>query len=128
MRWIPTFALAVVTSFLLPTDVAWSQMVRVYRGGGVSVRAPFVRVQVGPNGQRFIRAPFVAIDTAGRRRAMPHATPGPEVSGGPSTEMIMRQSGASSNSAAPRFLGRRSFFSSDVERLPIGAHRRSLHP
>ena len=44
---------------------AAGQIVRRYPGGGVSVRAPFVRVDVGPYGGTSVRAPFVAVDDPG---------------------------------------------------------------
>lgn len=48
----------------LPTP-AEAQIVRRYAGGGVAVRAPFVRVDVGPYGATSVRAPFVAVDDPG---------------------------------------------------------------
>ena len=50
--------------FLVPAP-AEAQIVRRYAGGGVAVRAPFVRVDVGPNGATSVRAPFVAVDDPG---------------------------------------------------------------
>lgn len=44
---------------------AEAQIVRRYAGGGVSVRAPFVRVDVGPYGATSVRAPFVSVDDPG---------------------------------------------------------------
>lgn len=48
------------------TSTCWAQRVRVSRGGGVHVRAPFVRVDVDPYGGVSVRAPFTAVDTRGR--------------------------------------------------------------
>jgi hypothetical protein len=53
-----------VVLFLMPAP-AEAQIVRRYAGGGVAVRAPFVRVDVGPNGGTSVRAPFVAVDDPG---------------------------------------------------------------
>ena len=47
------------------TDTSRAQWVSV-GGGGVHVRAPFVRVDVGPYGGVSVRAPFTSIDTRGR--------------------------------------------------------------
>ena len=71
MRPNPMLGLALAGPLLLLTDVARSQMVRRYSDGAVHVRAPFVRVFVGPNGETSVRAPFVAIDTPGRQQ-VPH--------------------------------------------------------
>ena len=46
---------------LLPTP-ADAQFVRRHYGAGVHIRAPFVRVTVGPYGGASVRAPFVAVD------------------------------------------------------------------
>jgi len=51
---------------LLPAPVD-AQIVRRFAGGGVQVRAPFVRVNVGPYGRTSVRAPFVAVDPGGVR-------------------------------------------------------------
>lgn len=51
---------------LLPTP-AEAQVVRRFRGGGVQVNAPFVRVNVSPYGGVSVRAPGVAVDPAGVR-------------------------------------------------------------
>lgn len=75
MRSIATLVVA-VAAFVFAPNVAWSQLVRVYRGAGVSVRAPFVRVQVSPDGQRSVRAPFVTINTPGRTRVVSATTHG----------------------------------------------------
>ncbi len=48
-------------TFVLAGD-ANSQIVRRYPGGGLTVRAPFVRVDVGAYGGTSVRAPFVAVD------------------------------------------------------------------
>jgi hypothetical protein len=45
---------------------------RVWVGGGVHVRAPFVRVDVGPYGGVSVRAPFTAIDVPGRMYYKPY--------------------------------------------------------
>lgn len=50
-----------VGSLLLMQPFATAQRVRV-DGGGVRVRAPFVRVDVGPYGGVSVRAPFAAVD------------------------------------------------------------------
>jgi hypothetical protein len=67
MRTNYILGLALAGSALLLTGVARSQMVRTYSDGAVHVRAPFVRVFVGPNGETSVRAPFATIDTPGRR-------------------------------------------------------------
>jgi len=54
--------IALLFSFSLSAD---AQIVRRYARGGVAVRAPFVRVDVGPGGATSVRAPFVAIDDPG---------------------------------------------------------------
>ncbi len=46
---------------------AEAQIIRRFRGGGVQVRAPLVRVNVGPYGGTSVRAPFVAVDPGGVR-------------------------------------------------------------
>ena len=51
--------MAACLMWLLPTDSASGQLVRVFNGGGVQIRAPFVRVNVGPYGGTNVRAPFV---------------------------------------------------------------------
>jgi len=51
--------------FMLVPAPADAQIVRRYAGGGVTVRAPFVRVDVGPYGATSVRAPFVAVDDPG---------------------------------------------------------------
>jgi hypothetical protein len=53
---------AIVMLFPAPAE---AQIVRRYAGGGVAVRAPFVRVDVGPYGETSVRAPFVAVDDPG---------------------------------------------------------------
>lgn len=50
---------------MLAPPSAEAQIVRRYAGGGVAVRAPFVRVDVGPYGGTSVRAPFVAVDDPG---------------------------------------------------------------
>lgn len=44
-----------------------AQIVRIGPWGGVSVRAPFVRVEVSPYGDTYVRAPFTEVQTPGRR-------------------------------------------------------------
>ena len=58
------FAVGGALCLLIPMP-AEGQIVRRYPGGGVSVRAPFVRVDVGPYGATSVRAPFVAVDDPG---------------------------------------------------------------
>ena len=48
----------------LHSSLSEAQLIRRFAGGGVQIRAPFVRVNVGPGGTS-VRAPFVAVD-AGR--------------------------------------------------------------
>lgn len=60
---------------LLPVP-AEAQIVRRFRGGGLQVRAPLVRVNVGPYGGVSVRAPLVAVDPGSvrvglRRRLAP---------------------------------------------------------
>jgi len=60
---------------LLPAP-AEAQIVRRFRGGGLQVRAPLVRVNVGPYGGVSVRAPLVAVDPGSvrvglRRRLAP---------------------------------------------------------
>lgn len=75
---------AICTLLILSlSDLAEAQIVRRFGGGGVQVNAPFVRVDVGPDGRTSVRAPFVAVDSpgrtfVGRRRrlmALPRNTP-----------------------------------------------------
>ena len=70
-------ALAVCLAF--ESDRADAQIVRRYRGGGVSIRAPFVRVDVGPYGGTSVRAPFVSVG------------PGGGVALGPRRRILLRQ-------------------------------------
>ena len=72
MRRNHMLGVALAGSVWLLTDVAESQIVRRYPGGAVHVRAPFVRVFVGPLGETSVRAPFVAVDTPGRRYVTHH--------------------------------------------------------
>ncbi|HEX2477248.1 MAG TPA: hypothetical protein VHK01_21005, partial [Lacipirellulaceae bacterium] len=51
---------------LLATNACHAQWVNVTRGGGVHVRAPFVRVDVYEDGGVSVRAPFTSVDTPGR--------------------------------------------------------------
>lgn len=70
---------------LLHSDLSEAQIVRRYARGGVQIRAPFVRVNVGPGGATSVRAPFTAVDSLGgvyvgpRRRwlAQPQYAPAP---------------------------------------------------
>ncbi len=84
MRRIPTSALALAVALVSLTDTAWSQIVRTYPDGAVRVRAPFVRVYVGPNGETSVRAPFVAIDTPGREHIRHRPKLTTDLPGGPS--------------------------------------------
>ncbi len=67
MRQIPILVLAMAMALLSLTEVAWGQIVRRYADGSVRVRAPFVRVYVGPNGETSVRAPFTNVESPGRR-------------------------------------------------------------
>ena len=61
------FQLALGSLILLAiSDFSQAQIVRRYAGGGVQIRAPFVRVNVGPGGATSVRAPFTAVDSPGR--------------------------------------------------------------
>jgi len=72
---------ALVMFFPVPAE---AQIVRRFAGGGVQIRAPFVRVNVGPYGGTSVRAPLVAVDPGGvrvglRRRLAPMPQPlGPQ--------------------------------------------------
>jgi len=64
---------ALVMFFPVPAE---AQIVRRFAGGGVQIRAPFVRVNVNPYGRASVRAPLVAVDPGGvrvglRRRLAP---------------------------------------------------------
>jgi hypothetical protein len=52
---------------ILAARACHAQWVNVTQGGGVHVRAPFVRVDVYPGGGVSVRAPFTSVDTPGRR-------------------------------------------------------------
>jgi hypothetical protein len=52
---------------ILAGKVCQAQWVQVTQGGGVHVRAPFVRVDVFEDGGVSVRAPFTSVDTPGRR-------------------------------------------------------------
>ncbi len=52
---------------LLAAAASHAQWVNVTPGGGVHVRAPFVRVDVFEDGGVSVRAPFTRVDTPGRR-------------------------------------------------------------
>ncbi|HJS08798.1 MAG TPA: hypothetical protein VJ809_14115 [Pirellulales bacterium] len=52
---------------ILATGAGQAQWVQVSEGGGVHVRAPFVRVDVFEDGGVSVRAPFTNVDTPGRR-------------------------------------------------------------
>ena len=80
--------LAVSSLLLVLPETAEAQIVRRFAGGGVQIRAPFVRVNVGPGGATSVRAPFTAVDNPGgtyvgrRRRLMAqpqYAAPSPGV-------------------------------------------------
>lgn len=58
-------------SLLIVAETADAQIVRWGPGGGVSVRAPFVNVDVGPGGSTRVRAPFTSVNTPGFRRVAP---------------------------------------------------------
>ena len=62
-------ALALCAATADETD---AQIVRRFAGGGVAVRAPFVRVNVDPWGRTSVRAPFVAVDSPGAVGIGPH--------------------------------------------------------
>ncbi len=67
MRRITILALATAMALLSVSEVAWGQIVRRYSDGSLGVRAPFVRVYVGPDGETSVRAPFTNIESPGRR-------------------------------------------------------------
>jgi hypothetical protein len=52
---------------ILAARACQAQWVQVTEGGGVHVRAPFVRVDVFEDGGVSVRAPFTSVDTPGRR-------------------------------------------------------------
>jgi hypothetical protein len=52
---------------ILAAEASHAQWVHVTQGGGVHVRAPFVRVDVYGDGGVSVRAPFTRVDTPGRR-------------------------------------------------------------
>jgi hypothetical protein len=52
---------------ILAARACQAQWVHVTQGGGVHVRAPFVRVDVYEDGGVSVRAPFTSVDTPGRR-------------------------------------------------------------
>jgi len=64
-------ALGIATLFLALPGLSQGQIVRFGPGGGVRVRAPFVRVYVGPGGATSVRAPFTAVDVPGPRYNVP---------------------------------------------------------
>ena len=59
--------LALALPFVARVEAVQAQIVRWRSDGGVSVRAPFVDVDVGPSGETRVRAPFTAVDTPGLR-------------------------------------------------------------
>lgn len=59
--------LAMLILVIAAPTAAQAQIVRFGMGGGVSVRAPFVRVDVSPYGGTQVRAPFTSVDTGGSR-------------------------------------------------------------
>ena len=69
MRRLATLVL--VSWFVTCTQTAQAQIVRWGPDGGVSIRAPFVNVDVGPGGSTRVRAPFTAVDTPGFRSFVP---------------------------------------------------------
>ena len=69
-------ALAVALLFVFSQNPTDAQIVRFGAGGGVNVRAPFVRVNVDPFGNTSVRAPFVNINPAyGGRPVYPQPYP-----------------------------------------------------
>jgi hypothetical protein len=52
---------------ILAAKASHAEWVNVTPGGGVHVRAPFVRVDVYEDGGVSVRAPFTSVDTPGRR-------------------------------------------------------------
>ena len=60
LQWI-----SFVVIWATTTHVAHAQLVRVFPGGGVSVRAPFVRVEVDAFGGTYVRAPFTSVYSPG---------------------------------------------------------------
>jgi hypothetical protein len=60
-----------VLLWLLFAGEVSAQLVRVGRSGGVSVRAPFVHVEVGPGGETYVRAPFTSVFAPGHGHVVP---------------------------------------------------------
>ena len=65
LRLLPQMALACAFALCVSSS-ADAQIVRRFAGGGVQIRAPFVRVNVGPGGETYVRAPFTSVATPGR--------------------------------------------------------------
>ncbi len=63
--------LGLACCWLMGSGAAEAQIVRYGPGGGVSVRAPFVHVEVGPGGSTQVRAPFTSVNTPGFTRTTP---------------------------------------------------------
>ncbi len=63
--------LGLACCWLMGSGAAEAQIVRYGPGGGVSVRAPFVHVEVGPGGSTYVRAPFTSVNTPGFTRTTP---------------------------------------------------------
>ncbi len=78
---------------LLPTPVE-AQVVRRFRGGGIQVNAPYVRVNVSPYGGVSVRAPGVAVDPGGvqlrRHRRFAPAPPQQPTPRQPSPQQAVR--------------------------------------
>ena len=60
--------LLITMAFALFQENVEAQIVQRHPGGGLTVRAPFVRVGVDPWGRTSVRAPFVAVDDPGTVR------------------------------------------------------------
>jgi hypothetical protein len=74
--------IGLVCGILIVAEAAEAQIVRWGPGGGVSVRAPFVHVEVGPGGSTYVRAPFTSVNTPGfGRPAFRYDDPSPYRSG-----------------------------------------------
>ncbi len=73
------FRLSTLILVIAAPTAAQAQIVRFGVGGGVSVRAPFVQVDVSPYGGTHVRAPFTSVDTYGPRYrgAIPYGNPLP---------------------------------------------------
>lgn len=60
---LAAFSSLAILGFVTPCD---AQIVRFGTFGGVSIRAPFVAVDVGPYGETRVRAPFTSVYSYGR--------------------------------------------------------------